>query len=78
MDRELLYWRLSAASRCPAARATGSRETAMRVSSTPSFGACLRHGGVGGANRGDCPSGRSLRFSPLPFGTDTASPADRF
>jgi hypothetical protein len=76
-DRKLLS-RRERGNRCPVDHATGSREVVMWLSSIPSFGACLRHGGVEGANRGDCPLGLSKRFAPMPLGTDTGRPADRF
>ena len=74
---QIALWKGERGNRCPVGHATGSRDMVMWHSSTPSFGACLRHGGVGGANRGDCPSGLSTQFAPMPPGTDTARSADR-
>jgi hypothetical protein len=60
----------------PVRNSSGSRDSVM-LSLIPSFCACLRHGGVGGANRNSrrlCPS---VRFAPMPCGTDTVPPARR-
>ena len=56
----------------------GWREIVMSPFLTPSFGANLRQGGVGNANRSDRRRCRSVRFAPMPRGTDTARPAGRF
>jgi hypothetical protein len=76
-DRKLLYRRASAVI-AVGSFTTGRARSLMWLSSTPSFAACPNHGGVGGASRNDRPSWQSMRFAPMPRGTDTAGPADRF
>jgi hypothetical protein len=46
----------------------------MLLSFIPSFGACLGHGGVAGANRTDRRLWRSPWFAPRLDGRDTARP----
>jgi len=58
----------------PAARA----EIVMSPFLNPSIVALLRQGAVGGANRPDRRLWRSARFAPMPPGTDSARPTDRF
>jgi hypothetical protein len=76
-DRELLYFESEGETARSARTSAGSgRVIGMTLSSKSSFVALLRQGGVGGANRNDRRLWRSVRFAPMPSGTDTARPAD--
>ena len=69
--RKLLYWWASA---LVGLVVLSRSRLNMLPSLIPSFGACLCHGGVAGANRIDRRLWRSSRFAPTPSGTDTARP----
>jgi hypothetical protein len=76
-DRELLYSESECEStRSDRASASSGREIAMRLSLNSSYVVLVRQGDVGGANRNDRRLWPSVRFAPMPGGTDTAHPAD--
>ena len=76
-DRELLYSESECEStRSDRASASSGREIAMRLSLNSSYVVLVRQGDVGGANRHERRLWRSVRFAPMPGGTDTAHPAD--
>jgi hypothetical protein len=77
-DHELLQEGVSAESLVVrmSSKAGHPRCTAMFFCFYPPRDACLQQGGAGGVNTTTPRFGRSVMFTPLPPGTDTARPAD--